>query len=193
MKLKQEVTYESHDPQHEYRYDKHLIARKQFGNVLRWSRKVYRGYLDLPSIPPTSSKSTCPITVNYSIKIIVNPTEFHWKMKVKIPLTIGSVPIMDDNMQSIGLLRVNRDRNLMHNNNDSLGVVQQMNLMSLEEEQQMRLAENQNQPTLLVTDVDNPPDYVAMSEFSINIKFHMTNVYFFFSMQCLPLMRMPWR
>jgi len=28
VKLKQEVSYESHDPQHEYRYDKHLIARR---------------------------------------------------------------------------------------------------------------------------------------------------------------------
>ncbi|XP_030558989.1 arrestin domain-containing protein 17 isoform X2 [Drosophila novamexicana] len=105
VKLKQEVSYESHDPQHEYRYDKHLIALKQFGNVLRWSRKVYRGYLDLPSIPPTSVKPTCPISVNYSIKIIVNPTEFHWKLKLKIPLTIGSIPIMDG---PDALLRFNR-------------------------------------------------------------------------------------
>ncbi|KRK05466.1 uncharacterized protein LOC6539893 isoform X1 [Drosophila yakuba] len=107
VKLKQEVSYESHDPQHEYRYDKHLIARKQFGNVLRWSRKVYRGYLDLPSIPPTSVKPTCPISVNYSIKIIVNPTEFHWKLKLKIPLTIGSIPIMDG---PEALLRFNRQQ-----------------------------------------------------------------------------------
>ncbi|XP_017861361.1 PREDICTED: arrestin domain-containing protein 17 isoform X1 [Drosophila arizonae] len=107
VKLKQEVSYESHDPQHEYRYDKHLIALKQFGNVLRWSRKVYRGYLDLPSIPPTSVKPTCPISVNYSIKIIVNPTEFHWKLKLKIPLTIGSIPIMDG---PDALLRFNRQQ-----------------------------------------------------------------------------------
>lgn len=107
MKLKQEVSYESHDPQHEYRYDKHLIALKQFGNVLRWSRKVYRGFLDLPSIPPTSVKPTCPISVNYSIKIIVNPTEFHWKLKLKIPLTIGSIPIMDG---PDALLRFNRQQ-----------------------------------------------------------------------------------
>lgn len=107
VKLKQEVSYESHDPQHEYRYDKHLIALKQFGNVLRWSRKVYRGYLDLPSIPPTSVKPTCPISVNYSIKIIVNPTEFHWKVKLKIPLTIGSIPIMDG---PDALLRFNRQQ-----------------------------------------------------------------------------------
>lgn len=107
VKLKQEVSYESHDPQHEYRYDKHLIALKQFGNVLRWSRKVYRGYLDLPSIPPTSVKPTCPISVNYSIKIIVNPTEFHWKVKLKIPLTIGSIPIMDG---PEALLRFNRQQ-----------------------------------------------------------------------------------
>ncbi|XP_032593465.1 arrestin domain-containing protein 17 isoform X2 [Drosophila grimshawi] len=107
VKLKQEVSYESHDPQHEYRYDKHLIALKQFGNVLRWSRKVYRGYLDLPSIPPTSVKPTCPISVNYSIKIIVNPTEFHWKLKLKIPLTIGSIPIMDG---PDAVLRFNRQQ-----------------------------------------------------------------------------------
>ncbi|KAH8336478.1 hypothetical protein KR074_000579 [Drosophila pseudoananassae] len=105
VKLKQEVSYESHDPHHEYRYDKHLIASKQFGNVLRWSRKVYRGYLDLPSLPPTSVKPTCPINVNYSIKIIVNPTEFHWKLKLKIPLTIGSIPIMDG---PEALMRFNR-------------------------------------------------------------------------------------
>ncbi|XP_002070386.2 arrestin domain-containing protein 17 [Drosophila willistoni] len=107
VKLKQEVSYESHDPQHEYRYDKHLIARKLFGNVLRWSRKVYRGYLDLPSIPPTSVKPTCPISVNYSIKIIVNPTEFHWKLKLKIPLTIGSIPIMEE---PEALMRFNRQQ-----------------------------------------------------------------------------------
>ncbi|XP_032289504.1 arrestin domain-containing protein 17 isoform X2 [Drosophila virilis] len=128
VKLKQEVSYESHDPQHEYRYDKHLIALKQFGNVLRWSRKVYRGYLDLPSIPPTSVKPTCPISVNYSIKIIVNPTEFHWKLKLKIPLTIGSIPIMDG---PDALLRFNR-RQQQHQ------VVSQNFQMSTQQNQRQR-------------------------------------------------------
>ncbi|XP_017848713.1 arrestin domain-containing protein 17 isoform X2 [Drosophila busckii] len=128
VKLKQEVSYESHDPQHEYRYDKHLIALKQFGNVLRWSRKVYRGYLDLPSIPPTSVKPTCPISVNYSIKIIVNPTEFHWKLKLKLPLTIGSIPIMDG---PEALMRFNRQQ-LQHQ------VVSQNLLMSTQLSQRQR-------------------------------------------------------
>ncbi|XP_062122801.1 arrestin domain-containing protein 17 isoform X1 [Drosophila sulfurigaster albostrigata] len=137
VKLKQEVSYESHDPQHEYRYDKHLIALKQFGNVLRWSRKVYRGYLDLPSIPPTSVKPTCPISVNYSIKIIVNPTEFHWKLKLKIPLTIGSIPIMDG---PEALLRFNRQQQ-QHQ------VVSQNFQMSTQQTQrpdQQRLSTNNN-------------------------------------------------
>ncbi|CAD6995989.1 unnamed protein product [Ceratitis capitata] len=103
VKLKQQVSYESHDPQHEYRYDKHLIARKQFGNVLRWSRKVYRGFLSLPSIPPSSMKIVCPINITYLIKVIIIPTDFHWKMKLKIPLTIGSIPIIDNMAAAAGL------------------------------------------------------------------------------------------
>jgi len=37
----------------------------------------------------------------------VNPTEFHWKLKLKIPLTIGSIPIMDG---PEALLRFNRQQ-----------------------------------------------------------------------------------
>lgn len=165
VKLKQEVQYETHDPQHEYRYDKHLIARKQFGNVLRWSRKVYRGYLELPSIPPTSVKPPCPITVNYAIKITVKPTDFHWKMKAKVPVTIGSIPIMDNVLEISG------------NNNSILRGVVSRQLQSNEDtqlcglaEMQLQDEENQNTPTILVTDADNPPDYIAMSKFNLQCK-----------------------
>jgi len=145
VKLKQEVSYESHDPQHEYRYDKHLIALKQFGNVLRWSRKVYRGYLDLPSIPPTSVKPTCPISVNYSIKIIVNPTEFHWKLKLKIPLTIGSIPIMDG---PEALLRFNRQQQ-QHQ------VVSQHFQMSTQQTQRQRDRNSVSDQQRLTTNINN--------------------------------------
>lgn len=98
VKLKQEVSYESTDPQHEYRYDRNVIAWKKFGSVLRWSRKVYRGSIDLPSIPPTNVMNGCPIAITYAIKIIINPTEFHFKLKLKIPVTIGSIPIMENHI-----------------------------------------------------------------------------------------------
>ncbi|XP_065354349.1 arrestin domain-containing protein 17 [Calliphora vicina] len=183
VKLKQEVSYETHDPQHEYRYDKHLIACKQFGNVLRWSRKVYRGYLELPSIPPTSVKTTCPITVNYAIKIIIKPTEFHWKMKLKIPVTIGSIPIMDTGGVvaggGIGDAAISAMTSvdgggggsaIMASNNNSIirgpldesspppmTTLDDVGILAEEEDP------NQNTPAIMVTDTtDNPPDYIAM-------------------------------
>lgn len=187
VKLKQEVTYESHDPQHEYRYDKNLIARKQFGNVLRWSRKVYRGYLDLHSIPPTSAKTPCPILVNYLIKIIVNPTEFHWKMKLKIPLTIGSTPIMDSqlaineallsttmrhhhlnhNQQSVNNQHPQNSANNNHSNNSNR--ISHNNSPSDQRSQQQQRQQEQHEassiPALLVTNEgDNPPDYIPMGK-----------------------------
>ncbi|XP_055854599.1 arrestin domain-containing protein 17 isoform X1 [Episyrphus balteatus] len=131
VKLKQEVRYESHNPQHEYRLDKNLIARKKFGNVLRWSRKVYRGSLEILSIPPSSSKFPCPIVVSYFIKIIIKPTDFHWKVKLKIPLTIGSMPIMDQTLSR-------------HQTNEEI------------------IQQQQQTPALIVTDSDNPPEYVPM-------------------------------
>ncbi|XP_053969273.1 arrestin domain-containing protein 17 [Anastrepha ludens] len=186
VKLKQEVSYESHDPQHEYRYDKHLIARKQFGNVLRWSRKVYRGFLSLPSIPPSSLKIACPINITYLIKVIIKPTDFHWKMKLKIPLTIGSIPIIDSmaaaaglpslletqyavsrgyysgrRLQDIAALRQNVSENEQHFAGGEGGAGesgdQQMNA-------DMAGGANGEQtvPTLLITDGDNPPDYKLM-------------------------------
>lgn len=59
---------------------------------------MYRGSLDLPSIPPTNVMSGCPIAITYAIKIIIKPTEFHFKLKLKIPVTIGSIPIMDSHI-----------------------------------------------------------------------------------------------
>ncbi|XP_013118372.1 arrestin domain-containing protein 17 [Stomoxys calcitrans] len=156
VKLKQEVTYETHDPQHEYRYDKHLIASKQFGNVLRWSRKVYRGYLELPSIPPTSAKTSCPITVNYAMKIVIKPTEFHWKMKLKVPVTIGSVPIMDSS-SSAGVLQANNNSIMRAESVDEPQVRAMANEQLLDNE-----GNENTTPTIMVTDADNPPDYIQM-------------------------------
>ncbi|XP_039971344.1 arrestin domain-containing protein 17 [Bactrocera tryoni] len=182
VKLKQVVSYESHDPQHEYRYDKHLIARKQFGNVLRWSRKVYRGYLSLPSIPPSSLKVVCPINITYLIKIIIKPTDFHWKMKLKIPLTIGSIPIIDSMTAAAGLpslletqYAVRRgyysERRLFGPSANE-GPVQSA-IVSGEEAAGEAPQESTDTeaassvgrsdiPTLVITDGDNPPDYKLM-------------------------------
>lgn len=166
VKLKQEVTYETHDPQHEYRYDKHLIASKKFGNVLRWSRKVYRGILELPSIPPTSAKTKCPITVTYAIKIIIQPTEFHWKMKLKIPVTIGSVPIMES-AGNAGIMQANNNRILRQL--ESVEVAPPMT--TLPNEQLIDDDVNQNTtPIVTITEADNPPEYIAMRKFeSVNL------------------------
>uniref|UniRef100_A0A1A9ZRT1 Arrestin_C domain-containing protein n=1 Tax=Glossina pallidipes TaxID=7398 RepID=A0A1A9ZRT1_GLOPL len=183
VKLKQEVTYEAHDPHHELRYDKNLIARKDFGNVLRWSRRVYRDYLELPSIPPTSLKTSCPITVGYVIKIGVKPTEFHRKMKLKVPVTIGSIPIMD-NSENLTANNNNivADSNDSHNSRNAINGVVTRNeslsaIVSIDERYDERVShtlaplsrledgldtENFNTPIILVTDVDNPPDYVPM-------------------------------
>lgn len=156
-----------------------MIACKQFGNVLRWSRKVYRGYLELPSIPPTSVKSTCPITVNYAIKIIIKPTEFHWKMKLKIPVTIGSVPIMDTGGGGGGGVGLVGDGGvstvggsaIMQSNNNSiirgpLDEDESPPMTTLDDVGILADAEdpNQNTPAIMVTDTDNPPDYIAMSK-----------------------------
>ncbi|XP_017482090.1 PREDICTED: arrestin domain-containing protein 17 [Rhagoletis zephyria] len=183
VKLKQQVSYESHDPQHEYRYDKHLIARKQFGNVLRWSRKVYRGYLSLPSIPPSSVKIACPISIMYLIKVIIKPTDFHWKMKLKIPLTIGSIPIIDSmaaaaglpsllqtqyatsrgyysgrRLQNIATMRQNAGEG-EHGVADVEGGAENGGNLEVAGESEGGIT---TVPALLITDGDNPPDYKLM-------------------------------
>lgn len=153
VKLKQEVSYESIDPQHEYRYDKNLIAYNKFGNVLRWSRKVYRGSLDLPSIPPTSVMSGCPIAVTYAIKIIIKPTEFHFKLKLKIPVTIGSIPIMESHIIE------NEDRTAsrrMRYPRPPPLMVTDSNLLS----NRVNIDGN-----LVEEDIDNPPEYVPMGKY----------------------------
>ncbi|XP_067638724.1 arrestin domain-containing protein 1 isoform X2 [Eurosta solidaginis] len=175
VKLKQKVSYESHDPQHEYRYDKHLIARKQFGNVLRWSRKVYRGYLSLPSIPPSSVKVSCPINIMYLIKIIIKPTDFHWKMKLKIPLTIGSIPIIDNMATAAGLPCLTQTQYAMSRSFYSGRRRQELAMRrqneSAHEEVVLEYADveeaatnddGQTVPALLITESDNPPDYKLM-------------------------------
>lgn len=184
VQLKQEVIYESHNPQHEFRYDKHLIAQQQFGNVLRWSRKIYRGYLELPSIPPTTIKSICPITVTYVIKIIVKPTDFHWKLKLKVPLTIGSTPIVASNSRTLPLPVIGDNNNNNHNNNCSHITPSyndssvRINRTSYENSHNlsndlatlMRLTDNLHLETANLNarsneDTDDPPDYMPMCNY----------------------------
>ena len=98
VRFRQEVTYESREPQHEYRYDKHPIVTQTFGNILRWTRKIFHGNLHLPSIPPSCTLHECPIRIEYVIKVIVKPTSFHRQFKMKVPITIGTVPIILDSL-----------------------------------------------------------------------------------------------
>lgn len=158
MKLKQEVSYESIDPYHEFRFDRNVIAWKKFGSVLRWSRKVYRGTLDLPSIPPTNVMSGCPIAITYDIKIIIKPTEFHFKIKLKIPVIIGSVPIMDRN---------HFDNEEEHETNRRMRYPRPPPILVTDSNLQLHNS-HVNARTihgnLLDDNTDNPPEYIPMSK-----------------------------
>lgn len=94
------------------------------------------------------------------MKIVIKPTDFHWKMKLKIPLTIGSVPIMD-NGNSAALMQANNNSIMRGESTEDphVRVIPHEDLLDEE-------ANERSTPTIMVTDADNPPDYIPMSKYT---------------------------
>ncbi|XP_055375445.1 uncharacterized protein LOC129608142 [Condylostylus longicornis] len=146
VELNQEVIYESREPLHDYRIDKSQIISRNFGTILRWSRKVFQGNLHLPSIPPTSLIPDCPISIQYSIKIIIKPRHFHQNFKMKVPITVGTVPILDSSP------------NLRRNNTSHI-LSEQDTINNL----QSNISESPNNNALISSsENESPPEYVPM-------------------------------
>ncbi|XP_001953283.3 arrestin domain-containing protein 3 [Drosophila ananassae] len=92
--LKQNYKVTADSPYHKSRDKEHrLNESNQVERVLRNSKKVINGTLDIPAVPP-SSRNDGIITVNYMVGLTINMGDCAWDSDFDVPIVIGTIPLV---------------------------------------------------------------------------------------------------
>ncbi|XP_043067595.2 arrestin domain-containing protein 3-like [Drosophila bipectinata] len=92
VNLRQKTKFQSQVPQKKERVLENNVSHSlQKESVLRLSRKVFTGLLDIPSVPP-SSRNEGIISVRYFVSGYIDMGECHMDAEFEIPIVIGTSP-----------------------------------------------------------------------------------------------------
>lgn len=88
------VSYYSQYPRRETKKDVLVLERIQVGPVPARDSKTWNQPMVLPPLPPSNLMNCSLIDLDYELLIDVKVSGFHTNLTSKIPITIGTVPIM---------------------------------------------------------------------------------------------------
>lgn len=94
VKLVQRIVFLSRSPERAQKTDEFSLHKDSLGNVLRYTKKEYNKEIQLGSLPPTNDDPADIIQISYFVKAKINKGLFHQDETVKIPVTIGTVPLI---------------------------------------------------------------------------------------------------
>lgn len=94
VKLVQKIVFLSRSPERAQKTDEFPLHKDNLGNVLRYTNKEYNKEIQLGSLPPTNDDPGDIIQISYYVKAKLNKGFFHQDETVKIPVTIGTVPLI---------------------------------------------------------------------------------------------------
>lgn len=75
-----------------------MVVSKESGGVPAKERKQLHHNLLIPSIPPSTSTLCSIIQIKYALEIKIVVPSIHKTDKLKIPITIGTVPLRPENI-----------------------------------------------------------------------------------------------
>ncbi|KAH8304952.1 hypothetical protein KR018_011660 [Drosophila ironensis] len=91
--LKQHFKFKSQTPQHKEReQENHLSDSLQGQQVLRLTKRIIQGTLDIPAVPP-SSRNEGLITVSYQVSVCIAMGEGHLDSEFDVPIIVGTIPL----------------------------------------------------------------------------------------------------
>lgn len=104
FKLQKIVKYTSTQPSERQKVERKLVVSKESTGVSAKDRKRLHHNLLIPSIPPSTTSLCSIIQVVYALEIKIVVPGIHNTDKLKIPITIGTVPLRLDNIIDIHTL-----------------------------------------------------------------------------------------
>lgn len=96
LKLKRYVKYTSMEPKVKTKEIGFIVLQEHFKPRIKFKKKNIYPIIPLPSIPPTTVGTCKLIEVSYKIHIKALIDAFSKSLKMRIPITIGTVPIEEN-------------------------------------------------------------------------------------------------
>ncbi|KAM7361426.1 arrestin domain-containing protein 3-like [Cochliomyia hominivorax] len=94
VEFKKKITFTANSPSKSKRSTKDILASKSCRqNCLRLTNRVIEGEIYIPSTPPSTLPNDI-IYVEYKLKVILQLSGLSSNMELKIPIIIGTIPIM---------------------------------------------------------------------------------------------------
>ncbi|XP_030374479.1 arrestin domain-containing protein 3-like [Scaptodrosophila lebanonensis] len=94
LKLYQVYTFTATTPRRKTNSHSNTLTRDgQAERVLRLSKRIIKGTLVIPPVPPSSRESGI-IQVSYHILMIINTGDCHTDSEIQIPIIIGTIPLV---------------------------------------------------------------------------------------------------
>ena len=96
VKLKKRIIFESRTPRVKTRHDDFEIGVEEYPEVLRLTKKEFKLFFQLPSIPPstTTALSQC-VRIEYTLSALSPTSCCRSNLTLSIPIIIGTVPLYE--------------------------------------------------------------------------------------------------
>lgn len=117
IKLYKTITFESRTPSHKQRHTGNDIATKHFGPILRLTRKEFKDFIQIPSIPPSSTNLAQCIRFDYKLMGTVKTGCCSSNIYLSIPITIGTVPLIESATNPANVISIQPTAPLIDQNN----------------------------------------------------------------------------
>lgn len=94
VKLIQRIVFLSRSPERAQKVDKFTLYSENLGSVLKYTKKEFNKEIQLGSLPPSNEDPGDIIQISYYLMAKMKKGFFHTNEDVKIPITIGTVPLI---------------------------------------------------------------------------------------------------
>lgn len=89
------IAYHSQSPRRETKREVVVLQKMQIGAVEAGGSKTFNQPLTLPALPPSNLTNCSLIDLDYEIQVECVVSGMHTNLTTKIPLTIGTIPLMN--------------------------------------------------------------------------------------------------
>lgn len=93
--LRKQLAFHTHTPRRVTKKDKAVISEINLSGVNPGDSTNYNEKFEIPPLPPSNLVNCGIIDLDYELKVIVEVEGMHRNLEGLIPLTIGTVPLMD--------------------------------------------------------------------------------------------------
>lgn len=105
LRFLQIITYQAEYPEFKVKREKFIVADKESGGVPPCEKRWLQYKIKIPACPPTNHGYCKAIGIAYVLYVIVHTPKMYRNEKLRLPITIGTVPLAAENIFSVQSLQ----------------------------------------------------------------------------------------